>query len=286
MGAPHTPLRDTPLKQILDQREHAIEKADEAFLRDERAHNGEACKLCNAGPEVPFSMAFQPIVDVSQGRVLAYEALARGMQGEAADTVLSHTLHNNRYSIDQRCREKAIVMASTLGILNTGADLSVNFYPNAVYEPKQCLRRTFNAASAVGFPLTRIIFEVTEVEEVRDHDHLKNIMTEYKSHGLRVAIDDFGAGHSGLSLLSVFQPDLIKIDRKLVECIHDRPASRTIVKSIIGVCRDLGIDVIAEGVEREEEMQVLCDLDVRWMQGFWFAAPGFETLPGWVPAAK
>ena len=195
MGTPHTPLRESPLQQILEKRERTIVEADQAFVEDEKAHAGEHCKLCNAGPEVPFSMAFQPIVDVSAGRVLAYEALARGTEGQAAATILNHTLHNNRYSIDQRCREKAIAMASTLGILDTGADLSVNFYPNAVYEPKQCLRRTFNAASSVGFPLTRIIFEVTEVEKVRDHDHLKNIMTEYRTHGLRVAIDDFGAGN-------------------------------------------------------------------------------------------
>ncbi len=281
MGTPHTPLRDAPLKQLLATSEERIKKADEAFLSTEPMPAGEHCKLCNAGPEVPFSMAFQPIVDVSAERVIAYEALARGMKGEAAATILDHTLHNNRYSIDQRCREKAIATAATLGLLATDADLSVNFYPNAVYEPKQCLRRTFNAAMSVGFPLSRIIFEVTEVEEVRDHDHLKNIMTEYRSHGLRVAIDDFGAGHSGLSLLSVFQPDMIKIDRKLVDCIDARPASRAIVKSIVGVCRDLGIDIIAEGIEREQEMQVLCDLDVRWMQGFWFAEPGFESLPGW-----
>ena len=286
MGTPLTPLRQTPLKQLFKHREDVVEQADEAFLMAEETHAGEHCKLCNAGPELPFSMAFQPIIDVSMGRVLAYEALARGLQGEGAGTVLDHTLHNNRYSIDQRCREKAIVMASTLGILDTGADLSVNFYPNAVYEPKQCLRRTFNAAASVGFPLTRIIFEVTEVEEVRDHNHLQNIMTEYRSHGLRVAIDDFGAGHSGLALLSTFQPDIIKIDRKLVHCIDERPASRTIVKSIVNVCRDLGIDIIAEGIEREQEMQALCDLDVRWMQGFWFAKPGFEALPAWVPKAQ
>ena len=208
------------------------------------------------------------------------------MDGEPAATILDHTLHNNRYSIDQRCREKAIVLASTLGILDTGADLTVNFYPNAVYEPRQCLRRTFNAATAVGFPLTRIIFEITELEEVRDHDHLRAIMKEYQSHGLRVAIDDFGAGHSGLALLSTFQPNLIKIDRRLVDSIDTRPASRAIVKSIMSVCRDLGIDVIAEGIEREQEMQVLCDLDVRWMQGFWFAKPGFECLPNWSPSPQ
>jgi EAL domain-containing protein (putative c-di-GMP-specific phosphodiesterase class I) len=262
---------------MLSYNEGRIAEAGEDF----RVHEGETCKLCHAGPEVAFSMAFQPIVDVKSGGVMAYEALARGVNGEAASTVLEHTLHNNRYSIDQRCREKAIGMAATLGMLDTAADLSVNFYPNAVYEPKQCLRRTLAAASAVRFPLERIIFEVTEVEKVRDQEHLSNIMREYRSHGLRVAIDDFGAGHSGLSLLAKFQPDIIKIDRELVECIHERPASRRIVRSIVEVCEDMGIVVIAEGIEREEEMRVLCDLKISLMQGFYFARPSFEALPVW-----
>ncbi len=212
---------------------------------------------------------------------MAYEALARGPKGEPARSVLDHTLHNNRYAIDQRCREKAIAVSAALGILSTGADLSVNFYPNAVYEPKQCLQRTLNAAQAVSFPLSRIIFEVTEVEEVRNHEHLRNIMREYQSHGLRVAIDDFGAGHSGLSLLSTFQPDIIKVDQALVHAIHQRAASRSIVKSIVQVCNDLAIKIVGEGVECVEEMQVLCDLGVYTMQGFFFARPAFEALPVW-----
>ena len=278
---PGSPLQHFPLKQILQHEEEVIQAADDAFVR---THEGEVCKLCNAGPELPFSMAFQPIVNVKAGTVEAYEALARGPNGEPAATVLEHTLHNNRYSIDQRCREKAIVVAGTLGLLDTAADLCVNFYPNAVYEPKQCLRRTFAAASSVGFPLDRIIFEVSEVEKVRDHEHLSNIMTEYRKHGLRVAIDDFGAGHSGLSLLSKFQPDLIKIDRALVECIHERPASRRIVQSIVEVCDDLGIEVIAEGIESDAEMQALCDLKIYLMQGYYFARPKFEGLPVWPPS--
>ena len=274
---PDGPLRHFPLEQRLRQNEDKVAHADEVF----KAHEGETCKLCNAGPELPFSMAFQPIVNVRDGGVLAYEALVRGTKGEPAATILNHTLHNNRYSIDQRCREKAIAVSATLGILETSADLSVNFYPNAVYEPKQCLRRTLAAANAVGFPLKRIIFEVTEVERVRDQQHLSNIMTEYKSHGLRVAIDDFGAGHSGLALLAKFQPDLIKIDRELVECIHERPASRRIVRSIVEVCADMGIEVIAEGIELEAEMQTLCDLEISLMQGYYFARPAFEALPQW-----
>lgn len=260
-----------------DQR---VQQADVRFLQ---MHQPATCKLCHAGPEFPFSMAYQPIVDVRQGRVLAYEALARGPQGEPASYVLNRSFHNQRYSVDQRCREKAIAVSAALGILLTEADLHINFYPNAVYQPKQCLMRTLNAAQTVGFPLTRLVFEITEVE-VRDHEHLRNIMTEYRQFGLRVAIDDFGAGHSGLALLSEFQPDLIKLDRALVQNVHKRPASRAIIRAIVQVCEDLGIKIIAEGIEVEAEMQTLCDLGIFVMQGFFWAAPAFEALPRWPEA--
>ena len=111
-------------------------------------------------------------------------------------------------------------------------------------------------------------------------------MKEYQAHGLRVAIDDFGAGHSGLSLLSHFQPDIIKIDRALVEHIDERPASRSIVQSIVQVCDDLGIAIIAEGIERKAEMEALCDLNIQVMQGYYFARPAFEALPSWPPSTQ
>lgn len=267
-----------PLQMILTAEEMAVRKADARFVA---AHRAEDCKLCNAGPEIPFSMAFQPIVNVAEQSIFAYEALARGPHGEPAASILDHTLHNNRYSIDQRCREKAIAISASLGILDTPCDLSVNFYPNAVYEPRQCLQRTLNIAQSVNFPLERIIFEVTEVEEVRDKEHLRRIMSEYKDHGLRVAIDDFGAGHAGLGLLSEFQPDIIKLDRELITRIDERPAKFSILKAILQMCNDLRIQVIAEGVEREEEMNTLCRLGIQHMQGFFFARPEFEKLPLW-----
>ena len=270
--------RDPEFHQIEQNNEDIVRAAAERIAA---AHDGNNCKLCNSGPEIPFSMAFQPIVDAKAGEIVAYEALARGPKGEPASTILDHTLHNNRYSIDQRCREKAIALSAALGILDSGADLSINFYPNAVYQPKQCLLRTINMAKSVAFPLDRIIFEISEVEEVKDHSHLREIMAEYKSHGLRVAIDDFGAGHSGLGLLSEFQPDIIKIDMAIIKEIHLRKASQSIVRSIVHLCRELNTTIIAEGIECEEQMQTLCALGVFKMQGFYFARPAFEALPLW-----
>ena len=273
-------LDTDPFTRLRDAAQTAHDDSAQASVP---THDGENCKLCVSGPDIAFSMAFQPIIKASTGALFAYEALARGPAGEPASTVLDKTLQKNKYSMDQLCREKAIQVASRLGILATDADLSINFFPNAVYEPRQCLRRTLNAAEAAGFPLERIIFEITEVEEVRSQEHLRNIMCEYQKMGLRVAMDDFGAGHSGLSLLSVFQPDIIKIDRAMIAHIDERPASLAIVRSIVRICDDLNIQIIGEGIEREQEVRVLCDLGIDLMQGFFFALPAFEALPLWSP---
>ncbi len=104
--------------------------------------------------------------------------------------------------------------------------LSINFLPNAVYRPEACIQSTFKAARQYGFPIERIIFEVTEGEEVMDRPHLVDIFREYTRFGFSTAIDDFGAGYAGLTLLSEFQPDIIKIDMELVRNIDTSLASK------------------------------------------------------------
>jgi len=241
-----------------------------------------ACGICAMGcePPFPFSMAFQPIVDIANGGIFAYEALARGPAGESAASVLSRVTDANRYAFDQTCRVKAIEMAGRLGLAaREGAALSINFLPNAVYRADTCIRASIAAARRAGFPLDRLIFEVTEGERVNDKAHLGAIFAEYRRHGFRTAIDDFGAGYAGLNLLADFQPDILKIDMDLSRRIDLSPTRRAIVQSIVHVCRQLGIAVIAEGVETEAEFRVLRELGVTRIQGYLFARPGFECLP-------
>lgn len=241
----------------------------------------QQCSSLGAFP-IPYSMAFQPIVDVDARSIYAYEALVRGVNGEPAHSILGLADDSNRYALDQGCRMKAIEMASDLGMAATGASLSINFYPNAVYDPATCIRRTLETAARRNFPLNRLIFEVTEGERVRDQEHLNAIIREYRSRGFRVAIDDFGAGYAGLNLLANFQPDILKIDRELTREVDTRHAPRVIVKAIMSACHALGIQVIAEGVETRDELMALRDLGVRYFQGFFFAHPGFEHLPCWI----
>jgi EAL domain-containing protein (putative c-di-GMP-specific phosphodiesterase class I) len=170
--------------------------------------NRATCHACKEGVSqpFPFSMAFQPIVDVRSGTPYAYEALVRGPKGEGANSILSQVNPENIYAFDQNCRVRAISLAARLNLPATGAALSINFMPGAVYSPSACIQLTLQTARQVDFPLDRLIFEVTEVEEIRDRPHLKTIVDAYRDLGFRIALDDFGAGHSGLNLLASFPP--------------------------------------------------------------------------------
>jgi len=228
-------------------------------------------------------MAFQPIIDVTNGRVFAHEALVRGEAGESAYEVLSQVSEHNRYAFDQACRVKAIDLASDLDIAGQGANLSINFLPGAVYEPRACIRATLQAAIRTGFPLKQIIFEFTETERL-DTAHVLNILRTYRAMGFMTALDDFGAAFAGVGLLSKFQPDIVKLDMDLIRDIHLDPVKRIIVKSTVDMLRELGILAICEGIERIEEYKVLADLGVTLMQGYLFARPSLASLaePNWM----
>lgn len=227
-------------------------------------------------------MAFQPIVNVATSTAYAYEALVRGLDGESAGSILSQLTAENLYSFDQSCRVRAIQMAADLKLAETGAALSINFMPGAVYNPATCIRLTLETAAAVGFPADQLIFEVIEQEEVLDPAHLKSIAAEYRRLGLRIALDDFGAGFCGLNLLADLSVDVIKLDRRLVHQIEDRPKSAAIVESMIVLADRLGCDLIAEGVESTDEYEALRALGITLMQGHLFAHPALERLPRFV----
>lgn len=224
-------------------------------------------------------MAFQPIVDVETGRPFAFEALVRGPAGQGAGEILGRVTERNRYAFDQGCRVKAIELAARAGLLETAARLSINFLPNAVYSPKACIQLTLKTAVTAGMPLDRLIFEFTENERMADPEHVAGIVGCYREMGFGTALDDFGAGHAGLSLLARFQTDIIKLDMDLIRGLESSLPRRIIVDGVARMCRQLGITLIAEGVETFAEYEALRAIGLRYFQGYLFARPGFEVLP-------
>jgi len=251
-------------------------KADTVFpetLFDESSC--EECS-CNTGLGFSFTFAFQPIVDADNKSVYAYEALVRGPGGEGALSVLSQVNEKNRYSFDQVCRVKAVKLAAKLDMQ---AMLSINFMPNAVYNPEYCIRTTLAAAQAAKFDTRKIIFELIETEDLDSLDHLVNIIKTYQKMGFQTALDDFGTGYSRYNILVASPPDILKLDMELIRDIHRIPNKQAVVAGIMTMMSQLGGKVLAEGVETEEEYFWLRSQGISLYQGYLFARPGFETLP-------
>jgi len=238
-----------------------------------------SCIGCRDGDPFPveFTMAFQPIVDMNARTIWGYEALVRGVDGQGAGAVLSSVTASNMYRFDQACRVKAIEIAGAKMDSRT-AKLSINFMPNAVYEPKACIRATLAAAAKVGFDPKRLMFEFTENERISDAAHVERIVAEYRQMGFMTALDDFGAGYAGLGLLTRLQPDILKLDMELIRDIDASPAKRAIVSGLVKIADDLGLTLLGEGVETSRELAVLRDLGIRLFQGFLFGKPELERF--------
>ena len=223
-----------------------------------------------------FTFAFQPIVEVASRRVFSYEALIRGTHNEPASHLLGGLPAERLYVLDQKARVGAVCLAARLGL---ECNLNLNVLPRSLYSSETSILSTLQAAERNHLAPERIVLEITESEAIEDQLHFAALVNEYRGIGLKVAIDDFGAGYAGLNLLADFQPDLIKLDMKIVRGIERHGPRQAIVRAIGQACYDLGIDVVAEGVETLEEYAWLEHAGVRLFQGYLFAKPGFECLP-------
>ncbi len=226
------------------------------------------CEICadrgGRAFRVDFEVAFQPILDLAAGRIFAQECLVRGPNGEGAGRVFAAVNETNRYSFDQKCRIKAIRTAAELEVPDP---ISINIMPNAVYRPEHCIQATLRTAERHDWPVEKIIFEITEGERLRDPVHLRGIIDAYRQIGFRTAIDDFGAGYAGLTLLTEIRPDFIKLDMELVRGIDRDPVRQSIVAGVQETCRRLEITVIAEGIETPEERDWLLAQGLALHQG-------------------
>lgn len=223
-----------------------------------------------------FSFAFQPIVDVRNRAIISYEALVRGPRGEPSASVFAQVPKNSFPIFDEVCRKKAIYLASRLRI---PTQLNLNMTASSIYEVDMSITATFRASRQSGIPVENIIFEVVESESLVDRRNLLKYLQIIQDFGFKTAIDDFGAGHSGLKLIVKYQPNYIKLDRDLIRNIHQDYVKQSIFGGIRHICKNLSIDIVAEGVETANEFHWLQDAGVRLFQGYYFAKPAFEALP-------
>ena len=170
---------------------------------------------------------------------------------------------------------RAIETAARLGC---DRYLNINFLPNAVYNPETCIKATIEAADLYGFDLTKLIFEVTEGEQIPDKAHLNRIFKSYAKRGFQTAIDDYGSGYATLDWLIELKPHILKLDMQLIRDIDNQPTKQRIVEKTIAQCELQGTVVLAEGVETAAERDYLVAAGIRYFQGYLFAKPQLEHL--------
>jgi EAL domain-containing protein (putative c-di-GMP-specific phosphodiesterase class I) len=230
----------------------------------------------DAGSRAAIRTAFQPIVDLRDRSVYAYEALARGPEGEPASWVFASSRDEDLGDLDHSIRVTAIQTARRLSMK---ARLSVNLFPQSEGCPSASIDKTLHDVGRGDFPMDQLIFEITESARVHRPARLREYLAVSRHFGFKTAIDDFGAGYSGLQLLSEFRPDIIKLDMQFTRHAPHDHRGRTLIRNIVATAMELGCEVIAEGVETQEESDILIDLGIFRQQGFLFSVPVMDSLP-------
>jgi len=225
----------------------------------------------------PYSFAYQPIVDTRNRRIESFEALVRGPAGESASSVMSRLDADALRQFDIDARLRAITLASQLQL---AVRLNLNLLPDSVEAAGgTALTSTVDMATIAGLKVEQLVLEVSECDVIKDSTSFVARANLCRALGVRFAIDDFGAGYSGLNLLADFQPEQVKLDMLLVRDVHRRGPRQAITRGVLRTCEDLGIEVVAEGVETLDEYRWLADEGIHLFQGYLFAKPAFERLP-------
>jgi EAL domain-containing protein (putative c-di-GMP-specific phosphodiesterase class I) len=219
---------------------------------------------------------FQPIVHAADPeRVFAYECLLRGID-DAGKTIPPGKLYqsarsaNLLYHLDRSSRLQHIAAIARHGM---PINHFINFNPTSIYDPEFCLRSTVAAIKGTGLPPESFVFEVVESDHVSDLQRLPYILDYYRRAGFRVALDDLGAGFSSLNLLSALRPDFVKLDMELLRGIDENPYKGQLVSKIIETAHDLGIEVVAEGIETVGEWNWAAAHGANYIQGYLFGRP-------------
>lgn len=254
-----------------------LDDRDAAFMRllgdvlAERLEAREARRRIRAQVEETLAgdqivMALQPIVAAADGAWIGAEALARfPSQGEAPDVMFARA-HDSGLGTD-------LELMAIRAALRRLPDLPDDVYLSVNVGPAGILVPGFEATLRSCGDLGRLVLEITEHASIDEYGDLARILEPLRRDGLRLAVDDVGAGYASLRHVLQMQPELIKVDRSLVDGIATDVARRSIVTSIMLLSLDLGASIVAEGVETAAAAATLTDLGVESLQGYLYARP-------------
>lgn len=225
---------------------------------------------------------FQPIIHFGKRSIFAYEALCRTV-GPNPFATIEEIFHQAKLcgmmlDIDMRCRENGILHSAAQGLQEREALLFLNISPTSLLHPDHSFGATGLLAEHYKISRHDIVLEITEQEAVSNYQLFKKAVDHYRNEGFRIAIDDFGAGYGGLKMLSVLEPDFVKIDRHFFRDPQKSSINYTLIDSIATACHRIGIDVIAEGIETANDLQVCREIGIELVQGYLLARPSADLL--------
>lgn len=224
---------------------------------------------------------FQPIYSLTTGGIFGYEALSRCPHDELFNN--PHLLFSYAeeigllYPLEKLAREKAIELSSDL--LDVNQKLLINLNANVIYDPNFTPGHTIALLQQYGLTPDDIIFEITERNAIHDFPAFRDVLTHYRKQGFEIAVDDAGAGYSSLQTISELSPEYIKIDRSLIQGIHQNPTKQHILEAFVSFAKKMNSKVVAEGIEEEEEYKQVLELGIDFAQGYYIARPDYPARP-------
>lgn len=278
-------LKPVDLEQFLACIESAAETHDRARLRREAALHlmPEASRLGSdrADLERRFSralatlwMAFQPIVSVPRRSVFAYEALVRCDEPTLSSPIQLFEAASKLGRIQDLGRAIRYGVALRMAEIPPESLVLVNLHAHELLDPN-----LYSTDAPLSAHSRRVIFEITERMALEEMRYVRSRIFALRSMGFGVALDDLGAGFAGLASFAQLEPDLVKIDSSLVRDVHLEPTKQRLIRSVVELCRELDVRLVAEGIEKREERDILMALGCEYLQGYLFGRPSRELGP-------
>ena len=217
-----------------------------------------------------FEFAYQPIVNPRSGAIFAHEALCRAVHPIFCNALVlfdAAVQSGNLWALGRVTRELAV---RNFGPLSAEDKIFVNLHPGEIEDPE-----LLGDATTRG---DRIIFEITERAAIPDFKRFRETAKLLSRRGFQFAIDDLGAGYSSLNAVALLAPEFIKIDMTMVRSIHTAPRRQQLIRRMVDFANDIGIRLIAEGVETEVEANVIAELGCHLAQGYYYGRPAIRRL--------
>jgi len=224
---------------------------------------------------------FHPIVVAATGEVFGYEALSRGVMRSMRSPEVMFEIAaeaNLVWELSRLCRARAI--EEMVHRLAEGQLLFLNVDPHDFTDPE------FTPATLEVSDPARVVIEITERTAIKDYPLFRDQLRVFREAGFRFAVDDAGSGYAGLGSIANLEPDFIKLDISLITGIHENFIKQNLVETMVRFANDQGAQVIAEGVESEEEFDTVKELGVHFVQGFYLHRVGALPLTSRSPATS